>query len=58
MLVLKSWRPRRMNLCEVLLLLLFLILPHLLLLLLDFANEARSVVSIKALMRQVFCVDS
>ena len=57
MLVLKSLRPRRMNLCKVLLLL-FLILPHLLLLLLDFANEARHVVSIKALMRQVFCVDS
>ena len=41
-----------MNLCEGFLLLL------LLLFLLDLANEARPVVSIKALMRQVFCVDS
>ena len=45
-----------MNLCEVFLLLLLLLL--ILLLLLDFANGARHVVSIKALMRQVFCVDS
>ena len=56
MMVLKSSRPRRMNLCEVLLLLLLLIL--LLLFLLDFVNEASRVVSIETLMRQVFCVDS